>query len=122
MARPTRGARSNAPGGWSRPTRADREAARALERPRRFDYRHRMPDHVLPHWVLRCDGGSRGNPGPGALGYALFDPTGREVEARGRALGSVTNNVAEYHALIAGLEAVSRHGVDRVVVCRDSER
>jgi ribonuclease HI/probable phosphoglycerate mutase len=80
-----------------------------------------MSEHVMPHWTLRCDGGSRGNPGPGALGYALFDPLGREVEARGRSLGSVTNNVAEYEALIAGLEAAARHEIDRVVVCMDSE-
>ena len=72
-------------------------------------------------WTLRCDGGSRGNPGPGALGYALYDPTGAEVEGRGRFLGTVTNNVAEYRALIAGLEAATRHGVERLRVCMDSE-
>jgi ribonuclease HI len=80
-----------------------------------------MSEPVLPHWTLRCDGGSRGNPGPGALGYVLIDPRGREVEARGEALGVVTNNVAEYQALIAGLEAAARHGIDRLVVCMDSE-
>ena len=72
-------------------------------------------------WTLRCDGGSRGNPGPGALGNALYDPTGAEVEGRGRFLGTVTNNVAEYRALIAGLEAATRHGVERLRVCMDSE-
>ena len=45
------------------------------------------------HWVLRCDGGARGNPGPAAYGYVLSDPYGREVEARGQYLGAVTNNV-----------------------------
>jgi len=77
--------------------------------------------HAQPHWTLRCDGGARGNPGPGALGYALFDPTGGEVEARGERIGTVTNNVAEYQALIAGLEAARRHGADRLLVCMDSE-
>lgn len=72
-------------------------------------------------WTLRCDGGARGNPGPGALGFALFDPSGAEVEARGVYLGPVTNNVAEYRALIAGLEAARRHGVERLRVCMDSE-
>jgi ribonuclease HI len=72
-------------------------------------------------WVLRCDGGARGNPGPGALGYALYDPGGREVEARGEYLGTVTNNVAEYHALIAGLEAAARNGARPLVVYLDSE-
>jgi len=80
-----------------------------------------MSESVLPHWTLRCDGGSRGNPGPGALAYVLLDPRSREVEARGEALGVVTNNVAEYQALIAGLEAAARHEVGRLVVCLDSE-
>ena len=80
-----------------------------------------MSESTAGEWTLRCDGGSRGNPGPGALGYALFDPSGAEVEARGVYLGPVTNNVAEYRALIAGLEAARRHGVERLRVCMDSE-
>ena len=80
-----------------------------------------MSEHNAGEWTLRCDGGARGNPGPGALGYALFDPTGAEIEARGALLGTVTNNVAEYRALIAGLEAARRHRVERLRVCMDSE-
>ena len=72
-------------------------------------------------WTLRCDGGSRGNPGPGALGYVLCDPEGREIEARGEFLGVCTNNVAEYRSLIAGLGAAARHGARTVVVRMDSE-
>src|SRR5437762_1783041 len=72
-------------------------------------------------WVLRCDGGARGNPGPGALGYALADAEGNEVEVRGEYLGPVTNNTAEYRALIAGLEAAARHGADPLTVYMDSE-
>ena len=72
-------------------------------------------------WTLRCDGGSRGNPGPGALGFVLTDPEGREREARGEYLGTVTNNVAEYRALIAGLEAAARLGARSVRVVMDSE-
>ena len=72
-------------------------------------------------WTLRCDGGSRGNPGPGALGFVLADPSGREVEARGDYLGVVTNNIAEYRALIAGLEAAAKREVRRLVVRMDSE-
>jgi ribonuclease HI len=72
-------------------------------------------------WILRCDGGSRGNPGPGALGYVLCDATGAEVEARGEFLGVCTNNIAEYRSLIAGLEAAARHGVKSLVVRMDSE-
>jgi len=72
-------------------------------------------------WMVRCDGGSRGNPGPGAGAYVLTDPSGAEIEARGEYLGHVTNNVAEYRALIAGLEAAARHGVARLTVRMDSE-
>jgi probable phosphoglycerate mutase len=67
------------------------------------------------------DGGSRGNPGPGAFGFVLSDPSGREVEARGEFLGTVTNNVAEYRGLIAGLEAAADAGASSLEVSMDSE-
>lgn len=72
-------------------------------------------------WTLRCDGGARGNPGPGAMAYVLSDPRGKEREARGEFLGTVTNNVAEYKALIAGLEAAARHAARALKVVMDSE-
>jgi ribonuclease HI len=80
-----------------------------------------MTPDILSVWTLRCDGGSRGNPGPGALGFVLCDETGREVEAKGEFLGVCTNNVAEYRSLIAGLHAAARHGVHSLVVRMDSE-
>jgi ribonuclease HI len=72
-------------------------------------------------WTLGCDGGSRGNPGPAAWGFVLLDPSGRVVEAKGEHFGSATNNVAEYRALIAGLESAARHHATPLVVCMDSE-
>ena len=72
-------------------------------------------------WRLCSDGGARGNPGPGALGYVLTDPDGNEVEARGEYLGPVTNNVAEYRGLIAGLGAAARHEASPLTVYMDSE-
>jgi ribonuclease HI len=80
-----------------------------------------MPTTPTGAWTLRADGGSRGNPGPGALGYVLCDASGSEVEARGEFLGTCTNNVAEYRALIAGLEAAARLGVRSLIVRMDSE-
>ncbi len=80
-----------------------------------------MNETVGGAWILRCDGGSRGNPGPGASAYVLTDPAGAEIEARGEYLGHVTNNVAEYRALLSGLEAAVRHGVRRLAVRMDSE-
>jgi ribonuclease HI len=72
-------------------------------------------------FTLRCDGGSRGNPGPAAYGFVLTDAHGREVEARGEYIGTATNNVAEYRALIAGLQAAAAHGASPLAVVMDSE-
>jgi len=71
--------------------------------------------------VLRCDGGARGNPGPAAIGYVLLDPAGKVVETRSDYLGTATNNVAEYRALIAGLEGAAKHGANPLTVYMDSE-
>ena len=67
------------------------------------------------------DGGARGNPGPGAYGFVLADAAGAEVERRGEFLGTVTNNVAEYRGLLAGLDAAIRHGAPGLAVFMDSE-
>ena len=53
---------------------------------------------------LYTDGGARGNPGPAAYGYVLEAEDGTVLAAHGEAIGTATNNVAEYSALIAGLE------------------
>ncbi len=67
------------------------------------------------------DGGSRGNPGPGAIGVVLEDLDGNMVEEFGRTIGVCTNNVAEYRALLAGLELAATVGVDELEVLADSE-
>ena len=70
---------------------------------------------------LSTDGGARGNPGPAAYGYVLEDEDGTILDARGEKIGVATNNVAEYRALIAGLEAALAHGVKELEVVSDSE-
>ena len=70
---------------------------------------------------LRVDGGSRGNPGPGAIGVVLEDADGRIVETLGRTIGVCTNNVAEYRALLAGLELARSVGAQELEVLADSE-
>jgi ribonuclease HI len=70
---------------------------------------------------LSTDGGARGNPGPAAYGYVLETDDGTVLDARGETIGVATNNVAEYRALIAGLEAAKRHGVSDLEVISDSE-
>ena len=70
---------------------------------------------------LSTDGGARGNPGPAAFGYVLEAEDGTVLDARGEAIGVATNNVAEYRALVAGLERALELGVDEVEVVSDSE-
>jgi ribonuclease HI len=64
--------------------------------------------------VLATDGGSRGNPGPAAIGYVLTAPEGTVLAAYGEAIGVADAIVAEYRALLAGLAHARRLGVDRV--------
>jgi probable phosphoglycerate mutase len=70
---------------------------------------------------LSTDGGARGNPGPAAFGYVLEADDGTVLAAHGERIGVATNNVAEYRALIAGLEKALELGVDDVEVISDSE-
>jgi ribonuclease HI len=70
---------------------------------------------------LSTDGGARGNPGPAAYGYVLEAEDGTVLDARGERIGRATNNVAEYRALIAGLEKALELGVTTVDVVSDSE-
>jgi ribonuclease H / adenosylcobalamin/alpha-ribazole phosphatase len=70
---------------------------------------------------LSTDGGARGNPGPAAYGYVLEAEDGTVLAAHGEAIGIATNNVAEYRALIAGLEKAVEVGVRRLEVVSDSE-
>ncbi len=70
---------------------------------------------------LFTDGGSRGNPGPAAYGYVLEAEDGTVLAARGERIGVATNNVAEYRALIAGLEKAVELAVPEVEVVSDSE-
>ena len=70
---------------------------------------------------LYTDGGARGNPGPAAAAYVLEAEDGTVLAAHGEAIGVATNNVAEYRALVAGLERARDLGVDEVEVVSDSE-
>jgi ribonuclease HI len=71
--------------------------------------------------TLFADGGSRGNPGPAASAAVLLDPSGEPLAEIGAYLGVATNNVAEWTALLLGLEAAAKHGVSRLKVRLDSE-
>jgi ribonuclease HI len=71
--------------------------------------------------TLFTDGGARGNPGPAAFGYVIEDEQGETLAAHGEAIGVATNNVAEYSALLAGLERAAELGVTELEVVSDSE-
>jgi ribonuclease H / adenosylcobalamin/alpha-ribazole phosphatase len=60
------------------------------------------------HFTLYADGGARGNPGPAGAGCVVFDTAGKRVVEVADYLGVATNNVAEYEALVRGLEALHK--------------
>ena len=71
--------------------------------------------------VVHVDGGSRGNPGPAAAGAVLRTPDGELVAEASQTIGRATNNVAEYRALLLGLERARELGATVVEVVNDSE-
>jgi ribonuclease HI len=75
----------------------------------------------LKRAYLHADGGARGNPGPAGIGVVLTAEDGSVIAELARPLGVATNNVAEYEALIAGLELALDHGVTDIEVLMDSE-
>jgi ribonuclease HI len=70
---------------------------------------------------LYTDGASRGNPGEAGAGIVVLDERGREIVARGKYLGTCTNNVAEYQALLLGLTEASRLGDGTIEIFLDSQ-
>ena len=71
--------------------------------------------------VVHVDGGSRGNPGPAAASAVTATPDGEVVDETAVVLGRATNNVAEYRALLLGLERARALGATEVEVINDSE-
>jgi len=69
---------------------------------------------------LYTDGGSRGNPGHSAIGYAIYDQSDELIKSEGKYIGVTTNNQAEYKALKTGLKEVERLGASDVEVFMDS--
>jgi ribonuclease HI len=70
--------------------------------------------------VVNVDGGSRGNPGPAAVAAVVTDPSGNELAERAETIGEATNNVAEYRALLLGIELAKQLGADEVELVADS--
>ncbi len=70
---------------------------------------------------MNVDGGSRGNPGPAAIAAVVTDPAGEELAERAETIGEATNNVAEYRALLLGIELARELGADEVEFVGDSK-
>jgi ribonuclease HI len=71
--------------------------------------------------VVHVDGGSRGNPGPAAIGIVLSDPDGTVLDEVAETIGVATNNVAEYRALLRGIERAVALGASEIEIVNDSE-
>ena len=71
--------------------------------------------------VVHVDGGARGNPGPAAIAAVLAEPGGEVLEERSEVIGHATNNVAEYRALLLGIERARALGAREIDLVGDSE-
>jgi ribonuclease HI len=73
-----------------------------------------LHNHAAMKVIAHVDGGARGNPGPAAAAAVLRSPEGDLLDEATQLLGSVTNNVAEYRALLLGLQRARELGADEV--------
>jgi len=71
--------------------------------------------------TVNVDGGARGNPGPAAVGVVVRDADGEVLEEAGERIGRATNNVAEYRALLLGIERAAALGASELELVGDSE-
>jgi ribonuclease HI len=75
----------------------------------------------LTKLVVNVDGGSRGNPGPAAIGVVIRTVDGDILAGAAETIGPATNNVAEYRALLRGIELAREHGATELEIYGDSE-
>jgi ribonuclease HI len=71
--------------------------------------------------TVHVDGGARGNPGPAAIGIVVSGPDGTVLDEVAERIGVATNNVAEYRALLRGLDRAAALGAREVDLINDSE-
>jgi ribonuclease HI len=71
--------------------------------------------------VVNVDGGARGNPGPAAIAAVVQEPAGGVLEESAERIGRATNNVAEYRALLLGIERAAAIGATELELVGDSE-
>ena len=71
--------------------------------------------------VVHVDGGARGNPGPAGIGVVVTDEHGEELSRANDYIGEATNNVAEYRALLLGIERARALGARALSLVNDSQ-
>jgi ribonuclease HI len=71
--------------------------------------------------VVHVDGGARGNPGPAAIGVVISQPDETVIGELAERIGVATNNVAEYRAVLRGLQRAAELGAREVELVGDSE-
>ncbi len=93
---------------------------RPFEVPKKFLEQVTTDDQIPQKVQLFADGGSRGNPGPSALGFVVLDEDNNLLHQDNKYLGLTTNNQAEYHAVLAGMEWCLSKNVREIKIFLDS--
>jgi len=80
-----------------------------------------MAKETYQYLKIYFDGGSRGNPGPSAVGAVIFDDRDNKLEELSAYIGEYTNNVAEYLALERVLDLLEKYNCKKIVLFTDSK-
>ena len=80
-----------------------------------------MAEEAIQYLKIYFDGGSRGNPGPSAVGAVVFDDKGNKLEELSAYVGKYTNNIAEYLALEKVLDLVEKYHCKKIMLFTDSK-
>lgn len=75
----------------------------------------------IKKFYIYTDGCSKGNPGPAGIGVVILDAKKKKVKEIYKYIGEATNNIAEYNALLNGLEESLLMGSNEIVAYLDSE-
>ncbi|MDO8526521.1 MAG: ribonuclease HI family protein [Deltaproteobacteria bacterium] len=75
----------------------------------------------MKSFTIYTDGAARGNPGPAGAGWVILDAHGKLLVENKKYLGELTNNQAEYQALLLALNEMQKMGTGSLVLCSDSE-
>ena len=80
-----------------------------------------MADKKYTYLKIFFDGGSRGNPGPSAVGAVIYDENGKKIDELSEYIGKTTNNIAEYTALDMVLDLAGKYSSEKIVLLTDSK-